>query len=431
MPRTPLAALTLVLACATAARAQGPRQTQADDYTRYELLAPASASFRIYYDVTATTPGAQYFFNSIREGSEATVHGVTDLASGGPLEWRVVPGEEARRTGHPDAVTGGHHYIRVALARPVPGAGEARIRIDKTYRDTASYWSEGDDIIFRRTLGIRRNAVVLPAGYELVSVNYPSQVAVEPDGRLRLSFMNPGPAGVPYEVRARPLPARAAARLTAAGTALPPADALAPAPMSEGGPDNAARARLGYEPPQRAAQSREIVYFLQQPETHAFRLYHDYTETRPGVDRYLNVVRAGSRASDASATNLDTGDPLDVVTLRGRALVEQGMLPAAEVTPRTEVVVIRFDPVPDGGSTRLRIRETYTDPNRYMLAGDDLVWDRAFGRTMNEVVLPEGWFLTTSAIPAVVTQDDDGRVRLRFENPRPDQIRVFIKARRR
>jgi hypothetical protein len=33
-------------------------QTEADSYTRYELLTPGSAKFRILYDVTATTPGA-------------------------------------------------------------------------------------------------------------------------------------------------------------------------------------------------------------------------------------------------------------------------------------------------------------------------------------------------------------------------------------
>jgi hypothetical protein len=61
---------------------------------------------------------------------------------------------------------------------------------------------------------------------------------------------------------------------------------------------------------ERAHQDREIVYFLQQPETHAFRLYHDYTESRPGVDKYFNVVRAGSQVSDPSAYVLDTGEKL-------------------------------------------------------------------------------------------------------------------------
>jgi len=32
---------------------------------------------------------------------------------------------------------------------------------------------------------------------------------------------------------------------------------------------------------ERAHHDREIVYFLQQPETHAFRLYQDYTESSP------------------------------------------------------------------------------------------------------------------------------------------------------
>jgi hypothetical protein len=37
-----------------------PAQTQADEYTRYELLAPETAQFRIVYDVTATAAGARY-----------------------------------------------------------------------------------------------------------------------------------------------------------------------------------------------------------------------------------------------------------------------------------------------------------------------------------------------------------------------------------
>ena len=47
-----LLASFLLLPCA--ALAQEWRQTSADPYTRYELLDPASQSFRIIYDVTAT-----------------------------------------------------------------------------------------------------------------------------------------------------------------------------------------------------------------------------------------------------------------------------------------------------------------------------------------------------------------------------------------
>jgi hypothetical protein len=79
---------------------------------------------------------------------------------------------------------------------------------------------------------------------------------------------------------------------------------------------------------------------------------------------------------------------------------------------------------------RLRISETYTDPGRYFLEGNELVWDRAFGRPRNTVVLPAGWTAVASSIPAVVSQDADGRQRLSFENPRPDEIQVLIRARR-
>jgi hypothetical protein len=182
---------------------------------------------------------------------------------------------------------------------------------------------------------------------------------------------------------------------------------------------------------ERAHQDREIVYFLRQPETHAFDLYHDYTESRPGVARYLNVVRPGSRASDPSARNLDTGETLSVETVKGAALPKTGTLEDQDVPPEAEVVVIHFAPPEPGGSVRLRIAETYTDPGSYRLDGDELVFDRSFGRPRNAVVLPAGWYLTASSIPAIVSETADGRIRLDFVNPRPDEIAVLIKARRR
>ena len=415
--------LTIAFASTTAAIAQQPiRQTQTDDYTRYELQPPETHSFRILYDLSATTPGAESYFNTIRRGSTPTVHDVTDLMTGEPLQWHLLPGAQARAAGHGGA-RDDTYYIQAVLLRPVPDGGQARIRIDKTYTDTASYYADGDDIVFSRTLGIRRNAVVLPRGYELTAVSYPSQVVVEDDGRVRVSFMNPGPAGVPYTVRARPL--RSNAPL---GARAPPSDAR-PTPTTQRSVPSAAR--IDYQFSERAFQDRDIVYFLQQPETHSFRLYHDYTESRAGVDRYLNVVRAGSKASNPSAKILDTGEELQVETLRGAEITERGIDIGSTPSTETEVVVIWFDAVSEGGSVRLRIEETYTDPNRYVLNDDELVWDRSFGRPRNTVILPAGWYLTANAVPAVVDLTDDGRVRLRFINERPGNIDVFIKARRR
>ena len=87
-------AIAAVLAMASVPCAAQNRSE--DDYTRYELLAPETASFKIVYDVTAVTPGAKFFFNPIRKGSEASDESVIDLMTGGPLKFHEVTGAEAR-----------------------------------------------------------------------------------------------------------------------------------------------------------------------------------------------------------------------------------------------------------------------------------------------------------------------------------------------
>jgi hypothetical protein len=195
--------LTMALLSGAVAPLPG-QQASADEYTRYELLAPETARFRILYDVTATTPGARYYFNPIRKGSEATDEAVLDPVTGAPLRFTEVDGATARAQGlaRADLET---RYIRVELPRPVPQGGEVRIRIDKTYRDPKSYYIEGGEIVFDRSLGIKRNAIVLPAGYELVSCNVPAQVLTDAQGRILVSFINPGPGAAPLVVRARRL----------------------------------------------------------------------------------------------------------------------------------------------------------------------------------------------------------------------------------
>jgi hypothetical protein len=399
-------------------------QTQRDSYTRYELLEPVTQSFRIIYDVTATTPERNLYYNTLRKGSDHLVSSVYDMMSGNELRWEIVSGSHAIKNGHPSANPNGE-YLKVYLARKVPEDGGARIRIDKTYTDESSYYSEGGNIVFERSLGIKRNALVLPSGYEIISCNYPSQVEMEDDGRLKLSFMNRGSSAVNYKVVARKLEATTSVEY----------DKNDPSPWSDYKPSpqgrDKSKARIYYTINERAYQNRDIVYYLQQPETHSFRLNHDYTESRPGRDKYLNVVRSGSKASDPSAYLLDTGEKLKVETLIGNEIIEKGIDIGQEVNERTEVVVIWYPEIQEGQSLRLRIWETYTDPSRYLLHNNELVWDRSFGRNRNKVVLPEGWWLTTSSIPAVIFQSPDGQPELYFVNDRPDNIDVFIKARKR
>ncbi len=401
-------------------RSAASLQTEQDEYTQYELLGPETASFKITYEVTATTPGAKAFWNPIRKGSVASDEAVFDMMTNAPLKFEQVTGAQAKEHGF-GAADAASDYIEVHLARAVPAdGGQARIRIIKTYKDPKSYRREGDVIVFDRPLGIRRNAVVLPAGYQLTECNVPSQILGNPDGRIRISFMHQAPGQAALILKAKP------GALT--GDAAKPrslTDARSWEPPSPQGPTEKERFS------ERAHQDRDIVYFLQEPATHVFRLDHDYTESREGTDKYLNVVRTGSKVAEPSGKNLDTGEILKVDVLTGAKMKEAGVDPGEDkVEADQEVVVFRFPAVKKGQSVRLRMSETYVAPQSYRLEGEELVFDRSLGRARNSVVLPRGWYLTALSMPGVITQTPDGLTRIDFVNGRPDTIAVLLKGRK-
>jgi hypothetical protein len=184
--------LLLVLIRSSSAAGQ---YISSDTYTRYELLAPESHQFKIYYEVTETRPGARYHFNQIREGSEASDESVIDLATARPLKFEVVSGAQAKTDSPNENFPANAHYIKVYLAHAIPAGGEYRLAIIKTYKDDKSYYSDGEQIVFKRPLGIPRDSIVLPVGYEIVSCSVATQVLKEADGRLKLAFVNPGSGG--------------------------------------------------------------------------------------------------------------------------------------------------------------------------------------------------------------------------------------------
>jgi hypothetical protein len=395
------------------------RQTETDEYTRYELLAPETASFKIYYEVTATNAGARFFYNPIRKGSVASDESVDDAMSGKPLHFEVVSGAEARKDALMADADLDTEYIKVTLARPVPENGQGRVIIVKTYKDAKSYYVDGKTIVFKRPLGIQRDKVVLQAGYEVVGLTVPSQILTEKDGRIAISFLHAGAGEAPLEVRA-------VKDAQTGATAFPKAltnERSWESPFAGEMEQN----RLS----ERARQDRDIVYFLQQPETHSFSLYHDYTETRAGVNGYANVVRQGSLASHPSAYILDTGEQLKAEEMSGAEMIASKINTGETVEANDRVVVIPFAPVQMGQTLRLRIAETYTAPASYRLNGEELAFDRSLDRPRNAVVLPSGWYCTVSAIPATVSQLPDGRIRLDYWNDRPEPVDVLLKAKRR
>lgn len=398
-------ALCLSLLGAPALFAQVPQQGD-DEYLRIELLGAVNGTtnVRSTYDVTATTAGAATFVIRGIGGRQVSDISVIDRMTGQSLE---------------SAVDGSD--LRITLARPVPRGGETRLRVTWTRSDAGVSLRDGQ-ITFSTPLAVMRGAIVLPPRHELVSANVPVQVIEESDGRIAASMMNTVPGStLSILVKAKPVAGRSEGN-TPSGTA--PTPPMADAPAREQ-PMNQIRVT------ERAFQDREIVYFLKEPDTHAFSLYHDYTAAREGEHQYVNVVRAGSSVSEPSAVILDTGEVLKTRTLTGADVVREKIDIPDRVEPDTTLVLIPFTPVKKGQSVRLRISETYTDPARYALVDGQLMWHRSFGRPRNDMVLPAGWYLTTSSIPAVISQEADGRIRLSFWNPRPDNVDVFVKARRR
>ena len=183
---------------------------------------------------------------------------------------------------------------------------------------------------------------------------------------------------------------------------------------------------------ERAYQDREILYELQSPQSHAFRITHDYTVRKVGEKYYFNVVRAGSHVTDPASVDLDTGEKLKWEIISGKQAVER-KLPVGETLKDDSEIVVTYlsRALAPGTTNRIRLMETYADPKSYYTDGEELVWDRSFGRLRNTVVLPLGWYLTTLASPATIQTLPDGRVSIYVVNPRPDDIRVHFRARRR
>ena len=404
--KTALTAVACALVLSAPVSAQPP-QTVQDEYALYDLLAPDTASFRTVYDVSVTSSGATVFHDRIGAGlttAPASDDGVIDVMSGAALKYAVTA-----------------TALDITLARAVPAdGGQARLRITKTYKDAKNYRRDGTGLIFDRAVPIRHAAILLPAGYQLTECNVAAQVLADPDGRIRVSFMNQAPGATPLVLKAKP--------------GAPIGDAAKPRPLTNArtwesmptqGPTE--RARLS----ERARQDRDIVYFLLEPSTSAFSLYHDYTESREGTDKYLNVVRTGSTVSNTSGKVLDTGEVLKAETLTGAQMKAAGIDAGGDqVAAEQQVVVTRFSPVKKGQSIRLRLSETYTAPQSYRIEGDEFVFERSLGRPRNSMVLPRGWYLTALSIPAVVRQTPDGLTRIDFVNGRPDSVDVLMKGKK-
>jgi hypothetical protein len=62
---------------------------------------------------------------------------------------------------------------------------------------------DGEELVFDRSLGRSRNAVVMPSGWYVTASAEPATVSEMKDGRVRLEFWNDRPEAVDVLVKGR------------------------------------------------------------------------------------------------------------------------------------------------------------------------------------------------------------------------------------
>ena len=178
----------------------------------------------------------------------------------------------------------------------------------------------------------------------------------------------------------------------------------------------------------RAEQDRTIRYWLLEPDSHQFRISHDFTVDQAGQASVHSFVRKGSVVSKSLVIDLNTGKELKTYNVTGKSVNALGYYPTP-TDPDGVVVQADLDhALKAGESVRVRVIETYTDPVGYRHDGGELVWDRTLGRPYNQVTLPAGYLLSSVNTPAIISQDEEGRIVCRFTNPRNDELHVILKA---
>ena len=380
MTRT--AILPLLLGCLVAppAAAQGQPFYSHDAHTEYNLLDPASHQFAIVYFVTERRAGSTVLLNQTRSGSAGSDVAVFDPRTGQPLKFEYMSGAELTADGTPGRFDPAEHYIRAHLPRPVPEGGEGRVKILKTYLDDKSYYTEGDDIVFKRSLGIPRNAIVLPKGYNLVSSNVAAQVYALDDGRLKIAFEHDNGYAADVTIRGRKL-----------GGAV----------------------KSGLKVADRSFDFSKTLYDLGLPETHAVKVTHEYLELQPGIRSRLAIL--GQLAIDSPVvTDVDTGKPLKM-SKEGDGVFALLETPIANPNQ----------------SARVRVAGTAMDP-AYRVENGELAWEHTLREPRSVIVLPAGWDLTAVSAPATVGTQQDGRIAIQLFDGRPDDgVKVAIRATKR
>jgi hypothetical protein len=187
------------LACAQFHRAEQDREI------RYWLLDPATHQFRISHDFTVDRKGQASVHSFVRKGSSVAPDSkIINLDTGESLPTHLVSGKQVNALGYyptptdPDSVV-----VQGNLPKPGGDNESVRMRVEETYTDPAGYAIDKDELVWTRTLGRPLNYVTLPDGWMLTSVNTPSVITLDTQGRVTLRFTNIRNGDLDVTIRAK------------------------------------------------------------------------------------------------------------------------------------------------------------------------------------------------------------------------------------
>jgi hypothetical protein len=201
--------LALVFAAAAAQQESFHRAEQDREIT-YWLLEPSTHQFRISHAFTVTRVGQKSVHSFVRKGSAVSPDAkMIDLDTGKPLKTSTVSGKDVNALGYyPEPVDPESVVVQGDLEHPVAEGQSTRIRVQETYTDPVGYVLQDGELVWTRMLGRPLNYVTLPAGWMLTSVNTPTVISLDEEGRIKLRFTNTRNGELAIVIKAKKRPAK-------------------------------------------------------------------------------------------------------------------------------------------------------------------------------------------------------------------------------
>jgi hypothetical protein len=167
-------------------------RAEQDREISYWLLDPSTHQFRISHDFTVSRAGQASVHSFVRKGSVVSPDAkMIDLDSGKELKTHTVSGKDVNALGYyPTPTDADSVVVQGDLESPVAEGRSTRVRVQETYTDPVGYLVQDGELTWKRTLGRPLNFVTLPTGWMLTSVNTPTVVSLDGEGRVTLRFAN-------------------------------------------------------------------------------------------------------------------------------------------------------------------------------------------------------------------------------------------------